>query len=208
MSVIQLTGSMPVSSTNAQLALTIPLAYPTSPVPTANYATVTLTNSTADTVTQIAFRTTAIANNIAVPLVTSAAVALDPGDSTTVTLTLASGLAASPTVIVTFAAPPTSGTLAVVVALSDLTNGEPTWYDDQITVGTTAAALPAQAGTDWLLTNDATNPAGTTIWIGDSTGQHTPIPRGSALAVSIPQLSVVYARGSQAGLLLDILGGA
>ena len=207
MSTTQLSGSVAISSTNAQTTLSIALAYPSVQIPTASYVTCTVTNSTPETVTQVTWRTTQVLNGVAVPLAVSQSVSIDPGDTGTVTLTLNVGLAANPTVQVTWAAPPTSGTLAVVAALSDLPASTPNWYDQQVTVGASGTALPAQAGTQWILTNDPDNPAGTTIWIGSHTGQHTPIPRGASLTVPVSQLSVVYARGSQSGLILDILGG-
>ena len=207
MAVIQITGSATASAQNAQLSLVMPLAYPGNVVPPASYATITIANTTTETLTTITFQSTLVLAGVGVPLTYAQSLTLAPGATTTVTLTLAAGLAPNPLCIGTFNAPPTGGSLAVVVALSDLTNGQPTWIDDQITVNTTPAALPAAAGTQWLLTNDPTNPAGATIWMGSNTGQHTPLSRGSALVVVVPNLSVVWAMASQTGCLLDILGG-
>lgn len=81
-------------------------------------------------------------------------------------------------------------------------------YDNQVTVGTSAAALPSHALSRAILTADPGNATGSYVYFGTSSGQHTPLAPGQSATVQPSNLNLIYVKGSTSGLLLDIYGEA
>ena len=65
-------------------------------------------------------------------------------------------------------------------------------YDGQESVTTTAAALPAQAGSEIFLQADPSNSAN--ILIGNASSQHTVLQAGQSIDLSLANLALIYAR--------------
>lgn len=98
--------------------------------------------------------------------------------------------------------------LAQAVIQATIT-GSSTPYDDQVTVGTEAAALPNRTLQNGAtITADPTNPNGSYVYYGNAGGQHTPLAPGQSATIHPTNLNLIYVYGSQADLLLDIYGEA
>jgi hypothetical protein len=85
--------------------------------------------------------------------------------------------------------------------------GSSVLYDNQQTVGTSGSPtqLPSQACSEVVLTADPTNPAGSYVYVGNATGQHTPLAPGQSITLALNNVNLAYAYGSASGLKLDIL---
>lgn len=78
-------------------------------------------------------------------------------------------------------------------------------YDGQVSVTATAAALPGQTVREVVLTADPSNTSGSYIYVGNSTGQHTPLAPGQSITLSIDNLDLVYAYASTGTQKLNYL---
>ena len=78
-------------------------------------------------------------------------------------------------------------------------------YDGQVTVANSAAAIGSQQISEVLLTADLTNAAGSYVYVGNSGSQSTPLAPGQSMSLTVASLSLIYAKGSVAGLKLDYL---
>lgn len=102
-----------------------------------------------------------------------------------------------------FIVPTTGGaTPAVSVAVSPSS----TIYDGQVSITTTPAAIGSQAVREVILTSDPTNPSGSYVYVGNASGQHTPLAPGESITLPIANLNLVYAHASSGTLMLDYLG--
>lgn len=102
-----------------------------------------------------------------------------------------------------FIVPTTGGAIpAVSVAVSPSS----TIYDGQVSITTTPAAIGSQAVREVILTSDPTNPSGSYVYVGNASGQHTPLAPGESITLPIANLNLVYAHASSGTLLLDYLG--
>ena len=76
-------------------------------------------------------------------------------------------------------------------------------YDGQATVTTTAAALPAQVGTEVSLQADLSNTAN--IKVGNATSQHTVLQAGQSITLSLANLNEISAIAVSGSQLLNWL---
>lgn len=81
-----------------------------------------------------------------------------------------------------------------------------TLYDGQASVTATPAAIGSQAIREVILTADPTNAAGSYVYVGNSSSQHTPLAPGESITLSVSNLSLVYAYASTGTQKLDYLG--
>ena len=187
---------------------------------TPKHLTITVTNTSGQTLTGIALS----ASNVDAPDAPGTADytygqasefpsgGLASRDSVTVTYTILGVIKRYLWLTGTWATAPVTGALALDVdlsgegAASSVISGGNLTYDDQVTINTSAAALPNQAIRRAILTADPSNATSSYVYIGDAAAQHTPLAPGQSMSVQVSNLGLLYAKGSTNGLLLDIYG--